>query len=135
MNPLLDLERQSFGPLRLNASLEDASVFGPPKRKRGSAGNQVLEYAGGYQLEFQGGRLICVKFDIDEGVTADVVGDIRLSRATKPLDVQVWFGEPASDSTSGDLRWIDFERDTATLALEFDANGLSCVQLYGEGYA
>ncbi|HUF79810.1 MAG TPA: hypothetical protein VMN03_01645 [Burkholderiales bacterium] len=40
------------------------------------------------------------------------------------------------DSTGGgDLRWIDFARDGATLALEFDAKGLSCVQLYADGYA
>ena len=133
--PPLDLQRQSFGPIRLNAPLDEASVFGPPKRKHASAGNEVLEYAAGYQLEFQDGRLVCVRFDIDEGVSAIVAGDIRLSRATKPLDVQVWFGKPASDSSAGGLRWIDFERDGATLALEFGVMGLTCVQLYAEGYA
>jgi len=64
------------------------------------------------------------------------VRDIRLTRAVKPIDVQVWFGDPASDSGGPNgLRWIDFEREGATLALEFDAKGLSCVQLYAEGYA
>ena len=135
MKPELDLQRRSFGPLKLNGSLDEAGAFGPPKRKHGSGGNQVLEYAGGYQLEFKEGRLVCVKFDVDDGVSVDVAGNIRLSRATKPLDVQVWFGEPASDSSSGGRRWIDFEREGATLALEFDGKGLNCVQLYAEGYA
>lgn len=94
----------------------------------------MLEYAG-FELDFRDGRLACAKFDLD-GPGSVSVGDIRLSRSTKPLDAQVWFGEPSSDSTgAGDLRWIDFERDGATLALEFDAKGLACVQLYAEGYA
>ena len=94
----------------------------------------MLEYAS-FELEFEDGRFVCVKFDID-GAASVNVGDIRLSRATKPLDAQVWFGEPSSDSCGGsDLRWIDFVRDGATLALEFDAKGLTCVQLYAEGYA
>ena len=80
--------------------------------------------------------LVAVKFDIDEGSSVDVTGDIRLSRAVKPLDAQTWFGDPASDSTDGGkLRWIDFEHEGATLALEFTAEHLTCVQLYAEGYA
>ena len=134
--PTLDLERQAVGPLRLGDAFDGAKGLGRPKRLHGSAneGNLVLEYAS-FELEFQESRLVCVKFDIDG--PADVnVGDIRLSRLTKPLDAQAWFGEPSSDSTGGGgLRWIDFLRDGATLALEFDAKGLSCVQLYAEGYA
>jgi hypothetical protein len=134
--PTLDLERQTVGPLRLGDPFDGAKALGRPKRVHGSAkdGNQVLEYPS-FELEFHGGRLVCAKFDID-GAAGVNVGDIRLCRATKPLDAQVWFGEPASDSTGGgDLRWIDFMRDGATLALEFDSKGLSCVQLYAEGYA
>ena len=133
---MLDLERQAVGPLRLGDTFDDAKVFGRPKRFHGSkrAGDQTLEYAS-FGLEFKDGRLVCVKFDVDEGDAVNV-GDIRLSRATKPLDALVWFGDPTSDSTGGgDLRWIDFEREGATLALEFDGTGLSCVQLYAEGYA
>ncbi len=133
--PALDLERQAIGPLRLGDSLDGAKFIGRPESVHGpsSRGSQVLEYAT-FELEFQDGRLVCVKFDVD-GPASVNVGDIRLSRATKPLDALVWFGEPSSDSKSGDLRWIDFERDGATLALEFDAKGLDCVQLYAEGYA
>jgi hypothetical protein len=135
--PVLDLERQSVGPLRLGDSFEGAKALGRPKRLGGAVngGNFLLDYAT-FELEFQDGRLVCVKFDIDGPASVNVVGDIRLSRATKPLDAQAWFGEPESDSTGGGgLRWIDFLRDGATLALEFDAKGLSCVQLYAEGYA
>lgn len=133
--PTLDLERLTVGPLRLGDSFEGAKAFGRPQRLRGDGGNQTLEYAG-FDLEFKDGRLICAKFDIDERASVNVVGDIRLSRSTKPIDAHVWFGEPSSDSTGGgDLRWVDFEREGATLALEFDAKGLSCVQLYAEGYA
>lgn len=134
--PTLNLERQGVGPLRLGDSFESAKAFGRPKRLRGptSAGNQVLEYET-FELEFQDGRLVCAKFDLDGRASVNV-GDIRLSRSTKPLDAQVWFGEPTSDSSGGrDLRWIDFVRDGATLALEFDGEGLGCVQLYAEGYA
>jgi len=135
--PTLDLERQAVGPLRLGDAFDKAQVFGRPKRFGGSVkgGNQLLEYAT-FELEFHDDRLVCAKFDIDGAAGVNFVGDIRLSRSTKPLDAQVWFGEPASDSTGGrDLRWIDFERDGATLALEFDSKGLTCVQLYAEGYA
>ena len=134
--PTLDLERQAVGPLRLGDSFDGAKTLGRPKRLRGSGngGKQVLEYAS-FELEFQAGRLVCAKFDID-GAASVNVGDIRLSRSTKPLDAQVWFGEPSSDSAGGgNLRWIDFVRDGATIALEFDAKGLTCVQLYAEGYA
>jgi hypothetical protein len=133
--PTLDLERQAVGPLRLGDSFDSAKAIGRPKRWSGSGGgNQMLEYET-FELEFQDGRLVCVKFDIDAPVSVNV-GDFRLSRATKPLDAQVWFGDPTSDSKGGaSLRWLDFERDGATLALEFDAKGLSCVQLYAEGYA
>jgi hypothetical protein len=134
--PKLDLERQAVGPLRLGDAFDGAKSLGRPKRLYGPAngGNQVLEYAS-FELEFQDDRLVCAKFDLDGRASVNV-GDFRLSRATKPMDAQVWFGEPSSDSTGGgDLRWIDFVRDGATLALEFDAEGLSCVQLYAEGYA
>lgn len=134
--PTLDLERQAVGPLRLGDSFDGAKTLGRPKRVRGptNGGKQVLEYAS-FELEFHDGRLVCAKFDFDGRASVNV-GDIRLSRSTKPIDAQVWFGEPSSDSTGGgDLRWIDFVRDGATLALEFDAKGLTCVQLYAEGYA
>jgi hypothetical protein len=134
--PTLDFGGRAVGPLRLGDSLDGAKALGRPIRLRGPANgaNQVLEYAG-FELEFQDGRLVCAKFDLD-GPASVNVGDIRLSRSTKPIDAQVWFGEPSSDSTGGgDLRWMDFEREGATLALEFDANGLACVQLYAEGYA
>jgi len=134
--PALDLERQAVGPLRLGDSFDAARTLGRPRRLRGPAngGNQVLEYAS-FELEFRNGRLVCAKFDIEDRASVNV-GDIRLSRSTKPIDAQVWLGEPSSDSTGGgDLRWIDFLRDGATLALEFDMKGLTCVQLYAEGYA
>lgn len=134
--PALDLERQAIGPLRLGDSFDGAKALGRPRQVRGEAkgGNRLLEYAG-FELEFQEGRLVCVTFAID-GPASVNVGDFRLARATKPLDIHAWFGEPASDSKGGGgLRWIDFVRDGATLALEFDAKGLSCVQLYAEGYA
>lgn len=134
--PSLDLDRQAVGPLRLGDAFEAAKVFGRPGRWRGPSGGggQLLEYAS-YELDFRDGRLACAKFDIARGASV-TVGDIPLSRATKPLDALVWFGEPSSDSTGGgDLRWIDYVREGATLALEFDGKGLACVQLYAEGYA
>ena len=135
--PVLDLEALSFGPIRLGDPVAGAVAIGKPKRALGDAkkGNQTLEYDA-FQLEFSEGRLVCVKFDMDDRTVVNMAGDIHLKRATSPLDVQVWFGDPTSDSKGGgSLRWIDFERDGGTLALEFDAKGLNCVQLYAEGYA
>ena len=129
--PALDPQRHAIGPLRLGDPFEQARALGRPKRFR----DGTLEYET-FGLEFRDGRLVAVKFDIDEGSSVDVAGDIRLSRAVKPLDAHTWFGEPASDSTGGgNLRWIDFDRGGATLALEFTGERLSCVQLYAEGYA
>jgi hypothetical protein len=134
--PVLDLDRQAVGPVRLGDPFDAAKAFGRPKRFHGSAhaGDQTLEYET-FELTFEHGRLVCVKFDVDAG-DAVIVAGIRLSRRTQPLDALVWFGDPASDSTGGgELRWIDFVRDGATLALEFDMTGLTCVQLYAAGYA
>ena len=134
MTPALDLERHSIGSFRLGDSLEAAGALGKPRRASGAGGNRILQYDE-FELEFQDDRLVCVKFDVDEGGRVPI-GDYHLSRATRPLDVQIWFGEPSSDSTgAGDLRWIDYKRDAATFALEFDSKGLVCVQLYAEGYA
>ena len=134
--PVLDLANHSVGPLSLGDRIDAAEALGRPQRVHGSMadGNMTLDYPS-FELQFSRGILVCVKFDVDEGSSVHV-GDIQLTRSTQPLDVQVWFGDPASDSTDGkSLRWIDFERDGATLALEFTAGGLSCVQLYAEGYA
>jgi hypothetical protein len=133
--PTLDLERARVGPLRLGDPVESAKVLGKPDRFGGAQGaGAVLEYAG-YDLEFSDGRLVCAKFDVD-GPRKVAVGDVELSRSTQPLDVHAWFGEPSSDSTDGkNLRWIDYEREAATLALEFSGGRLSCVQLYAPGYA
>ena len=135
--PELDLERHTVGPLALGDRFEEAEKLGRPKRVRGSvdAGRFTLEYAS-FELEFDRSGLVCVKFDIDEGAIAPCTRDIRLSHATRPVDAQVWFGEPTSDSTvPGGRRFIDFEQGGATLALEFTDDALTCVQLYAEGYA
>lgn len=132
---VLDFDRKTVGPLQLGDPAEAAGALGEPKRSSGKGGNRRLDY-GAFELDFIDGKLACAKVDMVDAQSAVNVGDVRLTRAVKPLDVQVWFGEPASDSAGPDgLRWIDFERDGATLALEFDAQGLSCVQLYADGYA
>lgn len=135
--PTLDLAGASVGPVRLGDPIEAARAFGKPKRLAGSAkdGNATLEYPT-FELEFSAGALVCVKFDVDPGSRVPFAGDIVLTPATSPVDAQVWFGAPQSDSRGPDgLRWIDFERDGNTLALQFDEDGLACVQLYAEGYA
>ena len=132
---MLDLETLGVGPMRLGDPPEAAQALGAPRTSRGKGGDRVLDY-GDFELDFRDGKLACAKADMVDGKSAVNVGDVRLSRAVKPIDVQVWFGDATSDSNGpGGLRWIDFEREGATLALEFDAEGLSCVQLYAEGYA
>jgi hypothetical protein len=121
--------------MRLGDSLDGAGAFGTPKKASGKGGDRVLDF-GDFELDFRDGKLACAKVDMVDAKSAVNVGDVRLTRAVKPLDVQVWFGEPTSDSSGPDgLRWVDFEREGATLALEFDSEGLSCVQLYAEGWA
>ena len=116
MNVLdIDLDRLTVGALRLGD---------PPPGARSPDG-----------YEFEGGRLVCWSLDMDESAGVRVAGRM-FTRATTPQDVRAWLGEPSSDSTGGGgLRWMDYERAGATLALEFDSGGLSCVQLYAEGYA
>jgi hypothetical protein len=132
---VLDLDSHKVGPLRLGDPPQAASSLGAPKKASGKGGNRLLDF-GEFELDFRDGKLACVRVDMVDAQRAVNVGDVRLSRAVKPLDVQVWFGDPTSDSEGGGgLRWIDFEREGATLALEFDAGGLACVQLYAEGWA
>lgn len=135
--PVLDFDRQAIGPLRLGDPFADAQALGRPTKLHGSLekGAFTLEYPA-FELEFMRGHLACVKFELEGAASVPMAGDIRLVCATSPLDAQVWFGDPASDSTDGKrLRWIDFERGGATLALEFEGDELRCVQLYSEAYA
>ncbi len=134
--PAVDFEGRAFGPIRLGDPFTAARPLGRPQRVTGSpGGNQVLEYAE-FELEFAAGRLVCVKFDIDAPDTV-IVGSSLLSRATTPADARFRFGDPASDSddAAAHRRWMDWVSDGATLGLEFDADGLTCIQLYAEGYA
>jgi hypothetical protein len=131
--PAIDLDGK-VGPLRLGDPLDQARPLGRPEKYDATGTDVDLEYDG-YHLEFKEGRLVCAAFDIDGG-TRVAVGEFTLSSAATPLDVQVWLGDPSSDSTSGDgLRWIDYERSGNTLALEFEKEKLVYVQLYAEGYA
>ena len=132
--PSLDLDRATVGPMRLGDPLEAARPFGRPVNVSAGAAGETLEYDG-FQLEMQDGKLICAAFDLDHRERV-VVGTFELTADTTPVDVQVYLGDPSSDTSSNDgLRWIDYERGEATLALEFDEGKLAYVQLYAEGYA
>ena len=132
---VLDFENGRVGPLQLGDAIEAAGALGTPKKSSGKGDNRHLDY-GTFELHFIDGKLAAAKVDMVDARSAVDVGDKHLTRAVKPLDAQVWFGEPTSDSGGPNgLRWIDFEREGWTLALEFDAKGLNCVQLYAEGYA
>jgi hypothetical protein len=131
--PSIDLARNAAGPMRLGDPLESARVFGKPERVSKVVSGEILEYRD-FDLEFgKDGRLVCIQFYLDDEDSV-TIGEYRLTPATQPLDARVWFGDPTSDSKDGDLRWIDFEREGATLALEFDLDKLRCVQLYAPGY-
>ena len=132
--PAIDLERHAIGPLKLGDPVESARPLGRPQKRRNSGPGCVLLEYGTYNLEFRDGRLACVHFDV-EGAGKVVVGGFTLSGASTPLDAKAWFGEPTSDSQDSGLRWLDYERGEATLALEFDAGKLDCVQLYARGWA
>ena len=131
--PALDLEGGKVGPLHLGDAFEAARALGRPVKLYSIMRDPVLEYPG-FELEFADGKLVCVKFDLD-GSDRVEVGSHALTRSTTPLDAQVYFGDPTSDSSEGTLRWIDYERGGITLALEFDGGKLGCVQLYNEAFA
>jgi hypothetical protein len=133
-SPTLHLAPPAVGTVRLGDSLQAARALGKPVSCRGEVGGYFLDYPR-CGLEFKDDRLVCVHFNlaVEDDVT---VGRHRLTFETTPVDAQVYFGDPTSDSSSPDgLRWLDFEQEGATLALEFDEDGLTCVQLYAEGYA
>ena len=133
--PSIDFENHAVGPIRLGDPVEKARALGRPLgSRRWGQGGTLIEYQE-FDLEFdKSGALVCAKFDIldDERVT---VAGFALSSRTKPLDVRAWIGDPTSDSEEGKLRWLDFERGDATLALEYQDGKLGCVQLYAKGYA
>ena len=132
--PVLHLDPPGAGAVPLGGTLDEARSFGRPARVGGTAAGRTLQYES-FFLEFTDDRLVCAQFDLEEAGDSVTVEDYRLTPATKPFDVQVWFGDPSSDSSDGNLRWIDYERAGGTLALEFTGNRLTCVQLYAEGYA
>ena len=131
--PPLDLDRLAIGTLRLGHPFENARALGKPKKVLGKLPKVTLRYDT-FELQFDDSGLICVSFEVD-GPARVAIGQYELTRKTQPMDAHIWFGEPASDSEGDGLRWLDFERGTATLALEFDEEGLDCVQLYAEGFA
>ena len=131
--PPLDLERLAIGGLRLADPWEDARALGKPRKFSGRAPRITLEYET-FELQFDERGLLCVTFNVDASSRV-AVGQYELTRKTQPMDAQIWFGDTESDSEADGLRWLDFRRGTATLALEFDEEGLDCVQLYAEGYA
>jgi hypothetical protein len=134
--PALGLEGGQVGPLKLGDPLEAAKPLGRPGRITKMLANTLLLEYDAYDLEFKDARLVCTKFDLDDRGDRVTVAGFALSGATTPLDIKSWFGDPTSDSTgAGNLRWIDYERDGCTLALEFEDGKLRCVQLYAEGYA
>ena len=131
--PVIDRKGRKVGPITLGDPFGEARAVGKPERVTRQLSHQVFEYAG-YDLEFGKEGLVCAKFDIEGAARVEVDG-FGLTAATSPLDAIAWFGEPTSDSAEHGLRWLDYERDGATLALEFDGGKLRCVQYYGEGYA
>ena len=131
--PALDLERCALGEVRLGDPFEKARSLGKPRKVSGKAPKLAFEYET-FQLEFGETGLACVSFNVD-APSRVAVGRYELTRLTQPIDAQVWFGNPMSDSEADGLRWLDFRCGSATLALEFDEEGLDCVQLYAEGYA
>ena len=131
--PGIDLTGK-VGAMRLGDALEKARSIGRPARFEPGEGTDAdLEYDG-YHLEFIDGRLACAAFDVEGGGSVSV-GEFDLTAATSPLDVQVWLGDPTSDSSEEKLRWIDYERDGITLALEFENEKLAYVQLYNQHFA
>ncbi|HYC36617.1 MAG TPA: hypothetical protein VEC19_09365 [Usitatibacter sp.] len=131
--PALEVASKRVGPLVLGDALERASAVGKPLRIDRRASSRVLEYEG-YSLDFGDTGLMCASFAI-EGKRSVRVDSHDFTAATTPLDAMAWLGDPTSDSGDGGLRWLDYERDGATLALEFDDGKLTCVQLYSEAYA
>jgi hypothetical protein len=105
-------------------------------------GAAILEYDGvGMDLTFHDGKLRCIAFttasDGDRpGRSQPTIGGLKVSEKTTPEDVLASFGEPASDSRAPEgLRWIEYQRGSATLEFEFDEGLLGFVQCYAEGYA
>jgi hypothetical protein len=133
--PAIDFENHAVGPIRLGEPVEKARPLGRPLGgRRFGPGGTLLEYEE-FDLEFdKSGALVCAKFDILDKERVTVAG-FALSAKTTPLDVKSWIGEPTSDSEEVKLRWLDFERGDATLALEYRDGKLGCVQLYAKGYA
>ena len=132
--PRLDPERHALGELRLGDAFDAARALVRPEHLRSSTERRhILEYAA-FELEFHDGRLVCIKFDVADEPVA--VGDVLLGRSMTPDHVRFRLGEATEDSDGPDgLHWLDYDHGGATLALEFDADGLTCVQLYAEGYA
>ena len=92
-------------------------------------------------LAFHEGKLVRVTFltatDADRpGRSEPTIGGHKMSEATTPEEILAWLGEPTSNDRSPEgLRWIEFQRGSATLEFEFDEGRLGFVQIYAEGYA
>jgi hypothetical protein len=134
--PAIDLESARVGPLRLGAAFGEARAYGRPARfaqRALGAGQQLLEY-GGYEIAFEGGTLACFRADLYDGGEVSVAG-LTLRSETTVADVRAWLGEPTTQSAKDDLVWLSYVRGPGTLDLEFDDEGLACVQFYREGWA
>ena len=146
--PTFDLEMLAVGSLRLGAAFEGARSVGKPSRWREpTRGALVLEYAPvAMELRFHDRKLVCAGFytaaDAIERFGAGskpcepTIGGHRVTGQTTPDEVLARFGPPVSDGGSpAGLRWIEYQRGSATLEFEFDEGLLGFVQIYAEGYA
>ena len=134
--PVLDLEGLGVGSIRLGDPFEKARAFGRPVRfaqRAEGEGKQFLEYDG-FDLEFDGGALVCVEVHLYDGGEVRVSG-FTLTSATTQADLRAWLGEPTEESTREDIVWLSYERNGASLDLEFEDEGLASVQFYREGWA
>ncbi len=134
--PAIDLENLGVGPLRLGDPFEKARAFGRPVRfaqRAEGQGKQLLDYDG-FDLEFDGGEFVCLQVDLYDGGEVSAAG-LTLRGATTPADVRAWLGAPTSESTREDIVNLSYERNGASLDLEFDDEGLACVQYYRDGWA
>ena len=146
--PVFDLEMLAVGSLRLGATFDGARSLGKPSAYRAPArGSVMLEYAPvGMELRFHDAKLVCASFTtagdsiqrFGKGAAPSqpTIGGHKVTGQTTPEEVLAWFGEPVSDGGSPDgLRWIEYQRGSATLEFEFDEGALGFVQVYAEGYA
>ncbi|MBU1107246.1 MAG: hypothetical protein KKB51_11305 [Candidatus Riflebacteria bacterium] len=134
--PDFDLDNMAFGPLHFGCDLLEAQCFGKPDKFTWSGKDrcELLFAQGGFQLNFESGKLVYIAFFIGKDkflpdhpamsfTKPKIKGVAQLSQETTIGDLCKLFGAPESEDRDGEEIILIYSRSLITMEFELDTSG------------